>query len=804
MVEERFGTSSNGSGKARATGTMTLVGTTVGHIRLTTRLGGGGVGEVYEGTDETLRRRVAVKVLRAARRLEPSARRRFLREARILSRVEHPNICRVLDFVQEANADFIVLELVPGKTLNAAMEDDLPVEARRSIADQVAGALVAAHAVSVVHRDLKPSNIMVTPDGTVKILDFGLARTTGDSMPAEPGDFSGPSAPADVTAEVEGVLTRTGDVLGTPAYMSPEQARGEPVTAASDMYSFGLILQRLFTGRPPYAEGTPADILLRKAMWGDTQPVTGVDRGLAALIGELKALAPTERPTAATCAERLRRVWDTPRRRLRYAAAAAAVVILIAATVISSIGFVRARRAQRRATAINTFLLDMLSSADPAHRGRRVRVIDVLDGATVKVDRAFAEHPLDRAAVLLTLASTYDALGAYESARPLAEEAVAIREARLGHDHPETLAARDRLGVVLGREGRLEEAEAILREVATARTREHGQIAPQTVASRRHLAAVLESRGSYDEAHRILDGLIKGLDAAGQRRAEEAIATRIELAYVVGRQGDDARAAAVQRTTLDLATEVLGERHPRTLKLQGDLATSLARLGRYDEAEKLFRRTVKLRTEVLGPDHADTLTALNGLGILLGEQGKLAESEKVQRRTLERRQRVLGPNHPDTVAALGNLGVLFTRQKRYDEAEEMFREAWQAAAEALGPEHPQTLLWMGNLSTVLLRAGRYEDAEALARRAQSLDRKVLGPDHPNTLYAETTVADALWGRGRLAEAEPVYRDLLERSRRALGDDHPATRVRRAHLARLLRATGRTAEANRLEPRRPAS
>ncbi len=781
---------------------MTLVGTRVGHIRLIRLLGGGGMGEVYEGHDDALQRQVAVKVLRADRRLEPRARRRFLREARILSRVEHPNICRVLDFVQHEDTDFVVLELVPGITLDEAMDRGLSTEERWSIALQIADALQAAHAFSVVHRDLKPSNIMLTPEGVVKVLDFGLARTLGDgedgASPAGEVALTG-EAPAAGREVDNATLTRAGEILGTPTHMSPEQARGEPATAASDMYSLGLILHRLFTGHSPYAGGTGPQALLQKAMWGDTEPVTGVPRHLGELIASLEELSPADRPTAAACAARLRWIRDTPRRRLRRVAAAALAAGLAAATVVSSIGFVRARRAERRATAVNTFLLEMLASADPSHRGRQVRVVDVLGDAAARVDTTFAEHPLDRAAVLATLASTYDALGEYGTARSLVERSLEIRERRLGEDHPDTLATRDLLGVVLAHQGELGEAGTLLGTVVGERTRIHGGLAPPTVESRRHLAMVLEEQGHYAEARDRLERLRTGLDAAGPSRAAEAIAVRTELAHVMGRMGEDGAATALQRETLELATSVHGERHPETLTLMGDLAAGLSRSGHYEEAEALYRTTVDLRGEVLGPDHPDTLMALGGLGNVLVRLRRLDEAESTQRRVLETRTRVLGAGHPDTAAAMGNLAMVYAFQRRYDESADLFRQAWHTAEAALGPRHAQTLLWMGNLSTILLRSHHPEESLELARRVHAIDLEVLGPDHPNTLHAQTTVTDALWVLRRLDEAEPLYRDLVERSRRTLGEDHPATRLRKRHLARLLRATGRGAEADELDP-----
>ncbi|HHQ47898.1 MAG TPA: tetratricopeptide repeat protein, partial [Acidobacteria bacterium] len=731
-------------------------------------LGAGGMGVVYEGHDETLDRRVAVKVLHAERRLDPSARRRFLREARLLSRVEHPNICRVLEFVEGKEADFIVLELIEGRTLERAMEDGLSPEERWSVALQIAGALEVAHSLSIVHRDLKPSNIMLTADNTVKILDFGLARTVAGGGAEHEGERSGADEPGGGPEPVES-LTRTGRLLGTPAYMSPEQARGEPVTAASDVYAFGLILHRLFTGTAPYGESAKPEELLRKAMWADTAPVTGVPRSLAELIGTLLELSPEDRPTAAACVERVRWIRDTPRRRLRYGAVAGAALVLVAASVVSSIGFVRARRAEQRATAVNSFLLDMLASADPAHRGRQVRVVDVLDDAAARVEGAFPGQPMDRAAVLLTLASTYDALGAAGKARPLAERALAIRRKALGEDAPATLAARDQLGVVLGHLGELERAESILREVVAARSRTGSGLTAAAVASHRHLAEVLEERGEYGEARKILEELIRSLDRAGPDRTVDAVDVRIELAEVMARQGDYEDAANLQRKTLETARSLLGERHPRTLAVEGDLAANLSRLGRPEEAEALFRRTVKLRTEVLGADHPDTLTALSGLGIVLAHRKRFEEAEEIDRRVLEARERTLGPDHPDTAAALGNLGVALTLERRYDEAGEVFRKAWKTAEAALGPEHPQTLMWMADLSTVLLRGGHPDRAVELARRVHAIDARVLGPDHPHTLSALDTVADGLWKAGRLDEAEPVYRELVQRSRRALGD-----------------------------------
>ncbi len=225
---------------------MNLIGTTVRSIRLEERLGRGGMGEVYLGRDQKLGRRVAVKVMRDERRMEPHAAERFLREARSLSKIEHPSICRLYEFFEHDGIDYLVMELVEGRTLTEVIGEGVEPRDALRLAMEIADALVAAHAVSVAHRDLKPDNVMVTASGDVKVLDFGLAR---EEAVVESDMIDHGVGSTSAAQELKPALTRRGDVLGTPWYMSPEQARGEGGNAASDMYSFGLLIQELSTGQ---------------------------------------------------------------------------------------------------------------------------------------------------------------------------------------------------------------------------------------------------------------------------------------------------------------------------------------------------------------------------------------------------------------------------------------------------------------------------------------------------------------------------------------------------------------------------
>jgi serine/threonine-protein kinase len=338
---------------------MNLAGRSFGHIRVDRILGQGGMGDVYEGFDVRLARRVALKVLNSEGQLDEEARARLIREARTLSKLDHPNICRIYDFIDDGVSDVLVLELIDGRTLQEAMNDGLSAAEKLRIAHAIASVLVAAHRAGIIHRDLKPENVMLTKSGEVKVLDFGLARwikrKSGRSYPAispvglhlvEPGEAGAPP-PEDPAVNA----TAIGITVGTPLYMSPEQARGEPLTTASDIHSFGLLLQAMFTGKEPYAADLTAREIMIKASRGDSVPVTGVRRDIAALIKALKALAPSDRPTAGDALRRIDRIIDRPKRIARRTAVAALVALVVVVAWRYTVDLRRERAAAQKAEA---------------------------------------------------------------------------------------------------------------------------------------------------------------------------------------------------------------------------------------------------------------------------------------------------------------------------------------------------------------------------------------------------------------------------------------------------------------------
>jgi Tol biopolymer transport system component len=233
---------------------MTLAaGARLGPYEILGPIGAGGMGEVYRARDARLGRDVAIKVLPADRLSDQAQRARFVREARAASALDHPNIVTIHEIESEGGVDFIVMELVAGRNLRTLIpRQGLPVPEVLRIAIPLADAVAAAHAAGIVHRDLKPANVMVTPQGVVKVLDFGLAKLVRNER----------VGPEETTAEAKGgPVSQPGAVAGTFGYMSPEQASGESVDARSDVFSFGLLLYEMVTGRRPFSGGSSAEML---------------------------------------------------------------------------------------------------------------------------------------------------------------------------------------------------------------------------------------------------------------------------------------------------------------------------------------------------------------------------------------------------------------------------------------------------------------------------------------------------------------------------------------------------------------
>ena len=237
-------------------------GTRLGVYEVTAQLGVGGMGEVYRATDTKLKRHVAIKILPSSFAADPDRLARFQREAEVLASLNHPNIAAIYGLEDADGVKALVMELVEGSTLAERIaQGPIPVNEALAIARQIAEALEAAHELGIVHRDLKPANIKVRPDGTVKVLDFGLAKAMTGAVEASPYGRADVSMSPTITSPA--LNTGAGIILGTASYMSPEQARGKVVDKRSDVWAFGCVLYEMLTGRRAFAGDEVTDVLAR-------------------------------------------------------------------------------------------------------------------------------------------------------------------------------------------------------------------------------------------------------------------------------------------------------------------------------------------------------------------------------------------------------------------------------------------------------------------------------------------------------------------------------------------------------------
>ncbi len=768
--------------------------------RLKGEVGRGAGGAVLRVLDRGLRRDVAMKVLHDERAEDGSSSNehalalgRFLDEAQVTAQLEHPGIVPVHELGIDADGcAYFTMRLVRGRSLADVLalvhagRDGWTVTRALGVLLKVCEAVAFAHARGVIHRDLKPSNVMVGSFGEVYVVDWGVARVLGrservlDSVRTDRRD-------ATDSGLLPSLATLTGDVVGTPGYMSPEQARGvvDELGPATDVYAVGAILYELLAGRPPHARPDGGRPSLRDVLSGDVEPLA---RAAPHAPAELVAIcekamageAGARYPDLGAAADDLRaylenrvvrahrtgalvelRKW-VRRNRAAALASAAALLALLGGLGTSSGLYVEAREQAERAgreARTRAQVLDVLTglfeAQDPARaQGATLTVKELLDREARALGVDGVDDPDVRADVLATMARLYVALGLYEDAEPLLERALAVRaaqaEAQREPDAAAVARARAELGAVRVSLARYEDAEPLL------------------------VASLAELRALDEEDPAELDVLSN-------------------LAQLELLRGGYERSIELAREALALSRRALGDEHPDTLVRMNNLAGAYLSLGRLDEARPLFAEAYRAMS-ARAPAHPDTLKCLNNLALVERRSGRLDAAEELYAALLEAQRDVHGDAHPDTLAARHNVASLSFARSRFEEALDAFRAVAAGRREALGPDHPDTLGALGHVALVLTQLERYDEAEPLYRDVLAGLRALVGPRHVAVLDVQRNYADMLVAGGRHAEAEPQYRDTVEGYGATLGAEHPTTLRRRADLAGVLAELGAQDEA----------
>ncbi len=795
-------------------------GTRLGPYRVVRELAHGGMGTVYLGerADGQFEQSVALKVVRGGMDFA-EVRRRFLAERQILARLNHPNIAKLLDGgLMAEGRPWFAMEYVAGEPLTAFCDTrQLAVPDRLRLFADVCEAVRYAHQNLVVHRDLKPSNILVTVEGGVKLLDFGIAKLLESDI-GERG--SGAAGPA----------TRTELRVLTPAYAAPEQVRGEPVTTATDVYALGAVLYELLTGRRAhrFERRTAAEV---ERIICDTEPeppsaaVTGAQRLRRLLRGDLdtivlKALQkdPARRyPSAEALLEDLRRsrsglpISARPdsfgyrsrkfllRHRAGVVAGAALFVALLGGLAATLWQAREAARQAATAREVKDFVVNLFQVSDPAEsRGREITARELLERGVRRVDSALGRQPEVQEELLGVLGKIHWELGLYAQADTLFSRAVLVARRAYGPDHPEVAARLTDRGTALTQLGELAPAESVLQRALDIRRRTQGPNHADFAVTMGELAVTLSEAGKYARAESLYR-VVLAIDTRNRGPEAPEVATDLEnLGVLLADQGDQLEEAdSVYRVALKIRQQHFDAGHPQVLNVEGNIAGNLQSLGRFAEAESLERQVLAGRRRLHPKGHPDVAYSLHALANLLDEVGRWPAAESLYVQALEQRRQLLGPDHPMTMATLNNLAIVRYRMGDLAGAEESFREALRIWGQTLGPDHQYTLKAMNSLGAVLSEGGKYGEAETLLRQALAGQRRQLGDSSTDAAITRRNLGLLLRRTGRLGEAEQVLRFSLAIYRRELPDSAPRTAEALTALGQVLTDRGRPGEAEPL-------
>ena len=772
--------------------------------RLVSRIGRGGTSTVFLAHRQTEgpTRRVALKILHHRR--SRVVRRLFERERLLLARLDHPGIAVFLDSGRtHQGAPFIVMEYVEGVPITRYCDlRSAAVPARLELMDQVLDAVEYAHQHLVIHRDLKPRNILVTDAGRAKLLDFGIAKDLA----------------ADLTDR-----TATGDRLLTPTYASPEQLEGLPVTTASDIYTLGLLLARLLSGRlPPAAppSGTvtsltndpepPSRLLLHREAGGagDLPPAKTVAalRGTTvraltrALRGDLDAIVlrclspdPAKRypsvvqlredlrrhreglPVSAQAPSLYRRILKAARRRPGAAVALALLALMAMSFLLLTLRHSRALSAERELAAaaereseeVAAFLADTFRLADAVQRedlieadGSEITLRQTLDLGAARVRRELGERPKLQAKLLKTMGEIYINLGETETALDLLRESLVLHREGSPDSGSETAETLASLGRGLAVAGELREAEGRLREALALLEGQLPPVREETYATcLAELGGVLLRSSEYPEAERHLRRSL----AIRRRLAPDSRhlgETLTELGGLLWLQGELDEAEALLDEALTLYGALHPTGHPGIADALQNRAFIHAMHGERDAARASIERALEMRRRLQGDDHPETWNAFAASGEILFLARDFAGAEEVLRKVLALNRREEGSQHPERAIDLTSLAVSLLEQGKLAEAESLLRQATAISRQALGRESHAATSQAQALARVLLARGEPAEAIPLLRETLTFRLAHFGPDHRLVGITSTHLADALIPESGCSEALPLAREAV--------------------------------------------
>ncbi len=776
----------------------------VGRFAILEKLGEGGMGAVFAAYDAKLDRRIAVKILRGAGN-SSSGHERLRREALSLGKLNHPNIVGIYDVGEWDGATFLAMELVDGESLDAWLRARARTETEiLDVFDQAAGGLIAAHNAGIVHRDFKPENVMVDKDGRVRVLDFGIAR-----MEDSAASFDGPRGEATdedldmgeasvaKTWASQDSLTRTGSLVGTPAYMAPEQVRGRPSDARTDQFAFCICLFQAFLGRRPFT--------------GDS---------FAKLAGSIV----TDRPMSTITKKIPTEVREVLRRGLekdpvdRFPSMEALLSTL-------RLGKRRKRRRRRVQVVVATLgLLAMIAGGRQVYE-RRVLAKCASDAAVIRVDwndaraaqvreamktngRPYAEQVAGKtfpwidgwvnawedtsatACRQRELDGLLVGADAMKSSECLRDGRVQLEVLLTALEDPPDELLRNATQIA----SRLPDPDACIdRDKLGLRVVPPKAYEEELVQARREFAAIFEATmmGTSERAKERLTELRSTAESLG----DEVLAARIDI-ELGALAGADAKHSEA-REYLTRAFELAGRHDARAVMADAALALAL-QVGSKEENAEVGRVWEHVARGLIASIERAPGTRALRLAEIGGQisfyDGDYERAEREFDAAIVLGRSLKGPEHPGLIPVSNNRAMSIHRHGRHQDALVAVQEVVRRYEDEYGPEHPKVASTLANLAAIYSAHGDYEAGVRASQRAVEVWSEALGPEHYRVHKARTTLAETLYGAGRIEQAIEVGKTAIEGMKRASDGAHPAIGIGWINLATAQRAANRMEDA----------
>ncbi|MCC5942520.1 MAG: tetratricopeptide repeat protein [Balneolaceae bacterium] len=831
-----------------------VIGRAIGPYQITKLIGEGGMGSVYLGerNDGEFQQHVAIKFLRGGF-FSSYMRKRFKNEKNILSRLNHPNITRLLDGgITDDGTPFLIMEYVNGEPIDEyCFKNKLRIDDRLHLFLQIAGAIQYAHSKLIIHRDLKPENIFVTKEGRIKVMDFGIAKfLSPDSEDSSP------------------IQTREGQYVASFNFAAPEQLFSNESTTTTDVYGLGALLYLLLTGQYPlrlngYSLSEIESVILHtepKKPGKITDSTIGdIPADLEAIIMKALRKEPDQRYSSVEMmADDIKRYqnelpvdarhatfgYRSGKFIRRHRSKIAAAVLLIAGLSGIIIYYTTQITAERnaaqheaeRAGAINQFLIDVFETADPeVNRGEQITAnemlnrgvemaagltsqpelqidmltvageiylslgdydsaFDVTEKALTQAQKLYGEEHVVVAGILNSMGTVLRNNGDYTAAKQYILEALEQRRSLLGNEHPETAASLNNLGVTLRLLGEYEQAQSLYEDALEIRRSVLGNQHPDVAKSLNSLGALFSILGKYEQAHKAHEEALEiRRSALGNLHSDVALSLG-NLGIVFSNLGDNEQALVMFEEALVIQQSILGNLHPRVAESLNNLGVFLVSLEEYEQAIEAHKEALEIRREVFGNRHPNIASSLNNLGAALRFAGHLPEARSTLEKAVELQRELLGEEHPSFAISLTSLAFTLRQKGDYEKAHIMFEEALIIQLSALGNLHPRVATLLILFGATLRELGEYEQAFSMYEEALHIRRTLLGDQHPSVAVVLNSLGILLIRLEEYEQAIEAHKEALEIRREVFGDRHPSFALSLNNLGAALRFAGHLREA----------